>query len=101
MIADLKTVTSLLDAGKVLGVRYVKADGEIVEMLVGKRTPVVSSGSKSSERTKAAPHMKTRALIPVRDHGNQGQFKNLLLWGIIGFNPDGKLGEWHSIRREA
>ena len=100
MIADLKTVTGLLDAGKVLAVRYVKASGEITELLVSKRRP---SGSRptNASKNKASPHMKSRALIPVRDHTNQGQFKNLLLWGIIGFNPTGEMKDWYSIRREA
>lgn len=107
MIAELKTVTRLIDAtafenkGQAVAIRYVKEDGEVKEMLVSKATKSRKSrGAATTQKRNIAPTRKEQAMLLVSDHTDSGRYKNLFMFAIVAFNPDGKLaGPWHTIKR--
>lgn len=107
MIVDLKTVGRLIDEtawqkDKAVAIRYVTQKGEIKEM-------VVSKAKKPGHHRKTdipgikqkyvSTNVKEKALVKVSDHTDSGRYKSLFLFGIIGFNPDGNLGDWSTIKR--
>lgn len=106
---DLKTVAAEIDAtgnidlGRQVAIKYVTAKGNIRKMVVSKRNPVNQvKGYHKSETSAPArknPHMKDNALIPVIDHAEDGQAKNLFLFGIIGFNPNPNADVYYPIIR--
>lgn len=93
---SIKTVAALIDATstiekKIVGIRYITAEGHPREMKISKRASVKKKpGSHSKKRN--SPNMKDNGLIQIIDH-TQGEEipKTLFLYGIIGFNPDGDL----------
>jgi hypothetical protein len=102
----LKTVAAAIDAtgtvesGTMVGIRYVNARGEIKEMQISKR---VASRKKTKAKAKGKssgePNRKVSALIPIVDHTDGDQFKDLFLFGIIAFDPDGDLSTFYPVIR--
>ncbi len=103
---DLKTLSAEIDStgtvekGRKLGIKYVNAKGEIREMVVSKRVKSVRKADKTAKpKSKSSPHMKNNALIPIIDHTDGEKAKDLFLFGIIGFNPDGNTDNFFPIKR--
>jgi len=103
---DLKTLSAEIDStgtvekGRKLGIKYVNAKGEIREMVVSKRVKRAQKPIKAAKtRSKASPNMKNNALIPIIDHTDGEKAKDLFLFAIIGFNPDGKTDNFFPIKR--
>ena len=105
MKADLKTVARAIDAtqdtGRAVAIKYVKSDGSISTMLVNKvkRTPITPKAYTKAKPKVIHKSRKDNALLQVQDALQQGQLKTVTLWGIIAWNPAGKLDDWHSINR--
>lgn len=101
---SIKTVAAAIDAtgstekGTMVGIRYVNSTGDIREMQVSKRgysKPVKNQKIRKSSQ----PNRKISALIPIVDHTDGDQFKDLFLFGIIGFDPDGDLATFYPVIR--
>lgn len=108
MIAELKTVTRLIDAtgfdqrGQAIAIRYVREDGQVKDMLVSKAK---KPGHKSANRKASTQNVglntrKAQAMLLISDHTEHGRYKSLFMFAIVAFNPDGNLaGPWHTIKR--
>lgn len=101
---DLQTISAEIDAtggldqGRRVAVKYITAKGEIRFMQISKRQKV-KIGNSPKQKERKGPNMKRRALIPVIDHTDNDQAKDLFLFGIIGFNPAGAFSMFYPVKR--